>query len=82
MITIGGKTESQQNDSLYEIRVKGGLNRHWMPWFDGMVISTSKEGETVITGRVNSQFALFQMLDEIFTLKSVLISLVKMDSLS
>jgi len=50
---------------LYEIRVKGRLDRRWAGYFDGLTITTSAAGETVLRGRVADQAALHGLLSHI-----------------
>ena len=58
----------------YAIRVKGRLDRQrWSEWFDGMTI-TVQQGETVISGPVPDQAALYGMLSRLRDLALPLLS--------
>jgi hypothetical protein len=63
----------------YEIRVKGLLDEHrWAQWFDGMTI-TVQDGETIISGPIPDQAALYGMLSRLRDLALPLVSLEKID---
>lgn len=49
----------------YEIRVKGVLDATWSDWFDGFVVVPLDCGETLLTGLVVDQSALFGLLNKI-----------------
>ena len=59
---------------VYQIRIKGHLNKKWSDWFDGMRISLEDNGETLITGFVVDQAALHGLLKQIRDLGISLIS--------
>lgn len=46
---------------VYEIRVDGCLPDRWRDWFEGLSI-TRKGGETLLTGPVADQAALYGLL--------------------
>jgi len=50
---------------MYQIRVKGHLDRQWSGWFDGMLISNEASGEAVLSGMVIDQAALCGLLVKI-----------------
>ncbi len=50
---------------IYEIRLKGYLSLDWSDWFEGMTISHDEEHNTLLTGPVVDQAALFGLLDKI-----------------
>src|ERR1044071_8445387 len=45
-----------------QIRIKGQLGAQWGAWFDGMTITQTANGETLIAGLVADQAALFGLL--------------------
>jgi hypothetical protein len=49
----------------YEIRLKGHLGPEWSDWFDGLTITPEDNGETLITGAVTDQAALFGLLKKV-----------------
>jgi hypothetical protein len=48
-----------QMASRYEIRVKGHLPEHWSEWLEGLTITHGANGETVLSGSLRDQAALF-----------------------
>jgi hypothetical protein len=57
-----------------EIRVKGKLDQHWSDWFEGLVITHTDNGETVLTGKVIDEAAMYGLLTKIRNLGLQLIS--------
>ena len=51
--------------TIYQIRVRGILDRKWSDWFDGMDISTQGNADTLMTGPVIDQAALHGLLHKI-----------------
>ena len=45
-----------------EIRVKGRIDEHWSEWFDGLAITHSGKDETVLTGPIPDQAALYGLI--------------------
>ena len=45
-----------------EIRVKGQIDERWSEWLEGLTITHTTEGETVLTGSVLDQSALYGLL--------------------
>ena len=58
-----------------EIRVKGHLNQQWSDWFDGLALLTSEQGETLLTGTVLDQSALYGLVGKLRDLGLPLISI-------
>ncbi|MCB0124322.1 MAG: hypothetical protein KDE58_18830 [Caldilineaceae bacterium] len=50
---------------IFEIRLKGHLDRRWASWFEGMTITLAEEGETLLTGPVADQAALYGLLKKV-----------------
>jgi len=51
--------------SIYQIHVKGNLDRKWMDWFDGFQIEACGDDVTILTGSVIDQAALHGILSKI-----------------
>lgn len=47
---------------VYEIRLRGHLNPQWSNWFEGLTISLTDDGSTVLLGKVDDQAALYGLL--------------------
>jgi len=59
---------------VYEIKIKGILEIQWFEWFDGMNISYNDDGDTLITGPIVDQAALFGILKKVRDLGLLLLS--------
>jgi hypothetical protein len=59
---------------IYEIRVEGCLSDRWADWFEGLTIQAGPNGETMLSGPLPDQAALFGMLTKIHALNLILIS--------
>ena len=46
----------------YEIRLKGHLADRWTNWFEGLTITLEDNGDTLLTGPVVDQAALYGLL--------------------
>jgi hypothetical protein len=57
-----------------EIRVKGRIDQQWSQWFDGIEVSYSGEDETLLSGPVRDQTALYSMLSRLRDLGLPLLS--------
>ena len=47
-----------------EMRVKGQIEGHWSSWFEGLEIDHRTPGETVLTGVIPDQSALYGLLSK------------------
>lgn len=45
-----------------EIHVAGHLDKDWSLWLEGFTITYTKQDETVLTGKVRDQAALYGMI--------------------
>ena len=48
-----------------EVRVKGCINKQWSEWFGGLTIIHSDPDETVLTGPVADQSALYGIISRL-----------------
>ena len=58
----------------YQIRLKGHLDREWTDWFEGLTITLEEDGETLLTGLVVDQAALYGLLKKVRDLGMPLVS--------
>jgi len=65
--------------AIYRIRVKGHLEDGWSEWFDGLTITTEPNDESLLTGPVRDQAALFGLLDKVRNLGLALVSVMPVD---
>ncbi len=47
---------------IYQIRVKGYLDQERSSWFDGLTITHNEHGETILSGTLVDQAALYGVL--------------------
>ena len=67
---------------LYEIRIEGRLQERWSEWFDGLAIRSDRDEETILTGRLPDQAALYGVLSRIHDLNLILVSVVRLPPVS
>ena len=60
----------------YEICVKGHLDRRWSHWFEGLTIVQKDNGETLLSGPVVDQAALYGLLIKVRDLGLPLVSVM------
>jgi len=51
--------------AVYQIEIQGRLETDWSDWLDGMEITYTDKGDTLITGRLPDQAALHGLLAKI-----------------
>jgi hypothetical protein len=59
---------------IYQIRVKGHLDRQWTHQFEGLIITQEEDGNTLISGPVADQAALHGLLKKVRDLGMPLVS--------
>jgi hypothetical protein len=59
-----------------EIRVKGQIDTQWSDWFAGFTITHTEQGETVLTGTVADESALYGLIAKLRDLGLSLVSVV------
>lgn len=67
------KTDPDQ-PIVYQVRLKGQLCAQWADWFGGLEITLEEDGDTLLTGRVVDQAALFGLLKKVRDLGLPLVS--------
>ena len=70
---INSQSEKAQ-PMVYQIRIKGHLGREWADWFKGLAITALEGGETLLTGPVVDQAALYGLLRKVRDLGMPLVS--------
>lgn len=65
---------------IYYIRVKGHLDLHWIEWFDGLTITHQADGETLLSGPVVDQAALYGILLKLHNLNLSLLSVNQVEA--
>ena len=72
------KTDPSQ-PMIYQIRIECHLDDQWTDWFGGMTITLEENGDTLLTGPVVDQAALFGLLKKIRDLGMPLVSLNRIE---
>jgi hypothetical protein len=63
----------------YQITVNETLDASWSAWFDGLTITHNVDGNTLITGLVRDQTALYGLIDRTRDLGLTLISVYRIN---
>ena len=59
---------------IYQIRLQGQLGSQWAVWFEGLTIGLEDNGDTLLTGPVVDQAALYGLLRKVRDLGLPLLS--------
>ena len=70
---LNQKTDPSQ-PMIYHIRFKGHLGSQWTDWFEGLAITLKDNDETLLTGPVVDQSALYGLLKKVRDLGMPLVS--------
>ena len=70
-------TADQYEPGLYEIRIKGHLDNRWTDWFGGLTITLEDNGDTLLTGPVIDQAALYGLLKKVRDLGMPLLAVMR-----
>lgn len=63
-----------------EIRIRGQLSAGWSAWFDGLTVVNCPDDETILSGSLPDQAALFGVLNRLYGLNLRLLSLTCSDN--
>jgi hypothetical protein len=74
MCDTDNSTEAHHEPGQYEIRLKGHLDQRWAARFDGLTLSHTSDGTTILLGPVVDQAALHGVLRKIRDLGLPLLS--------
>jgi len=64
---------------IYQIRIKGHLDRKWADWFSGLSITSLDNGETLLTGPVLDQAVLHGLLRKVRDVGLPLLAVIRID---
>ena len=71
---MGMTNEHTNKQSDYHIKIKGHLDTRWQDWFDGLTITLTNDGDTILSGVIVDQAALHGVLKKIGNLGLTIIS--------
>jgi hypothetical protein len=74
MANTPNPTTDPQQRMIYQIRIQGHLGTEWTDWFEGLTITLQDNGETLLTGSVVDQAALYGLLRKVRDLGMPLLS--------
>lgn len=77
---INSEANADQS-SFYEIRIKGHVGSDWTDWFEGFAIQHEDNGDTLLTGPVVDQAALYGVLRKVRDLGLPLVSVTSTSTL-
>jgi hypothetical protein len=64
---------------VYQIRIASHLGTQWTAWFDGLTVTLTANGDTLLTGPVLDQAALYGLLKKVRDLGAPLVSVTRID---
>jgi hypothetical protein len=64
---------------FYEIQIKGHLDAQWSDWFEGLTITLEENGDTLLSGPVADQPALYGILRRVRDLGMPLVSVIQIN---
>jgi hypothetical protein len=73
------QTDSEQ-PLIYQIRIAGHLDAQWSGWFEGLTVAVENNGNTLLTGPVVDQAALYGLLRKVRDVGLPLISVTRIES--
>jgi hypothetical protein len=74
MSNQGNKKAEPSQPMVYQIRLAGHLGAQWTAWFECLTITLAANGDTLLTGPVVDQAALYGLLRKVRDLGMPLIS--------
>jgi len=80
MTKQNGKRSHTSQTTIYQIRIEGHLDDQWTDWCSGLTITLEENGDTLLTGPIIDQAALFGLLKKVRDLGMPLVSVNRMES--
>jgi hypothetical protein len=72
-------TTDPDKPTTYQLRIQGHLSRQWTDWFGGLSITLEDDGDTLLTGPVVDQAALYGLLKKVRDLGMPLLSVNRVE---
>jgi hypothetical protein len=73
-----GRRSSADTPAHYQIRVGGALDPRWSAWFAELAIAQDAQGNTLLSGPLADQAALYGVLNRIRDLGLVLLAVMRL----
>ena len=84
MVQVMSNAPKQETDPsqpmIYQIRIQGHLDAQWADWFSDLSVTLKENGDTLLTGPIIDQAALFGLLKKVRDLGMPLVSLNRIES--
>jgi hypothetical protein len=71
--------DDRDESGFYKIRIKGHLDDRWAAWFDVLTLTLEDNGNTLLTGPVADQAALYGILKKVRDVGLSLISVNRVE---
>lgn len=71
-----------KDGGFIEIRVRGHLDESWSEWLEGLEVKLFENGEMILYGPITDQPALMGILNKLYRLNLVLLSVKKVEQKS
>jgi hypothetical protein len=75
IMAVEPTAERKDQPIIYQIRIRGHLGQPWQDWFDGLTLTYDADGNTLLTGPIVDQAALYGILKQVSDLGMPLLSL-------
>ena len=79
MLHENNSSNEKAQPMIYQIRIKGHLDRKWADWFCGLRITSLAHGETLLTGPVLDQAMLHGLLRKVRDVGLPLIAVMQVE---
>jgi hypothetical protein len=66
---------SSTHGGFFEIHIKGHLDESWSDWLEGLEVKLLDNGETMLSGHIRDQAALMGILNRLYSLNLVILSM-------
>ena len=79
MANESNSSNEKAESLIYQIRIKGHLDRKWADWFSGLSITSLENGETLLTGPVLDQAALHGLIRKVRDVSLPLVAVIRIE---
>jgi len=79
MANESNSSNEKAESLIYQIRIKGHLDRKWADWFAGLSITALENGETLLTGPVLDQAALHGLIRKVRDVSLPLVAVIRIE---